>query len=164
VTPLFLCGQYEVACDSKNRVLIPAEIRDSISPAEHGKDFFLVVGDNGRPWLYPDLYYRWLGTNLEEKIAPNAKNSDFDRLFFGFAHKVKTDGQGRILIPAHAMAWAKIEKQPKFVFVCLKNRIEIWDAAGLEKERDSLIARRNEIAGNAPSQPPAKETQAKGPE
>lgn len=148
MTPLFFLGQYEVACDSKTRILIPAELRKVINPDVHGKDFILVTGENGRPWLYPELYYKYLASKAEiltEDIAPDMDSNDLDLLVCGFSHLVQTDSQGRILIPARAMAWMKLEKQSKFYFVGSRDRIQIWDVASMEAGRSELMARRNKV-------------------
>jgi division/cell wall cluster transcriptional repressor MraZ len=148
VTPLFFLGQYEVACDSKTRILIPAELRKRINPEVHGKDYVLVEGENGRPWLYPNLYYEYLASKadfLTEDIVPDMDSNDRDLLVCGFAHPVQTDSQGRILIPAQAMAWMKLEKQSKFYFVGSRDRIQIWNVASMESGRSELMARRSKV-------------------
>jgi MraZ protein len=149
VTPPRLYGQFPVSCDPKNRILVPGEIRKRLDPEVHGKDFMIVAGEKGRPWLYPFLYYDGLASDLKGEIAPNLESSEFDRLFFGFAHPVEPDNQGRILIPAPVMTWTGMEKQSKFYLVCARDHFEIWDLPSWEIERKLLLGRRNEVIDKA---------------
>ena len=55
-----LYGEHELTIDDKNRLLVPAEIRKSLSPERDGEAFFLVIGRNRKPWLYPERYYEHL--------------------------------------------------------------------------------------------------------
>lgn len=143
--PLLLYGQFERDADSKNRILIPAEIRKRIKPEVHGKDFFLIIGQNKRPWLYPDKYYEYLAGRMTPDIAPGAESTDFDRYSFSLAEPVELDGQGRILIPAKTLAWAGLENRKKFFLIGVRDHLELWDVADWESERRALLARGPEI-------------------
>ncbi len=57
---LILHGEYELTIDDKNRFLIPAEIRKMMNPERDGEAFFLVIGTDRRPWMYPERYYEAL--------------------------------------------------------------------------------------------------------
>jgi prepilin-type processing-associated H-X9-DG protein len=41
-------------------MLVPSEIRKQLDPNRDGEAFFLVMGVDGRPWLYPEQYYEQL--------------------------------------------------------------------------------------------------------
>jgi MraZ protein len=143
--PLLLYGQFERDADSKSRILIPAEVRKRINPDVHGKNFFLIIGQNKRPWLYPDKYYEFLAGRMTPDIAPGAEATDFDRYSFSLAEPVELDGQGRILIPAKTLAWAGLENRKKFFLIGVRDHLELWDVADWESERRALLARGPEI-------------------
>ena len=65
-----LYGQYKLAKDSKNRLLIPAEVRRGMDPEKDGNAFFVVTGDNGRLWLYTEKAYDAMGQERPPELAP----------------------------------------------------------------------------------------------
>lgn len=146
---LFLYGHYEVSADAKNRMLIPADVRRRINPETHGKDYFLTVGVNGVPWLYPDKYYEYLATQVKPDIVPGMEATEFDRMNFGLAQLVELDAQGRILIPVRSLTWTGLEQKKKFYLVGVRDHLELWDVAEWENERKALLARNAEIVARA---------------
>ena len=50
---LFL-GEYEHVIDAKQRLAIPAEVRDVFNPEQHGSAFIAVPGGDGSLWLWPE--------------------------------------------------------------------------------------------------------------
>ena len=65
-----LFGEYDLHVDDKNRLLIPSEVRGRIRPEEHGDAYFLVIGINRHPWLYPERYYEELVSRQQTDITP----------------------------------------------------------------------------------------------
>ncbi|MEY5032685.1 MAG: MraZ protein putative antitoxin-like, partial [Planctomycetota bacterium] len=47
-------GEYEHSLDAKQRLAIPAEIRDSWKAERHGDAFIAAPGQNGQLWLWPE--------------------------------------------------------------------------------------------------------------
>jgi len=145
----FLHGQYEVSVDSKNRMLIPAEIRRQIDAEQHGKDFFLVIGQNKRPWLYSDLYYRSLTQSFKPGLFPSAAEMEFFRYSLSCSQQVELDGQGRILIPVRSIAWMGLEQTKKFYLIGVFDHLEVWEVGDWENERKALRERGPEIFRSA---------------
>jgi MraZ protein len=145
----FFYGQYERSLDPKNRMLVPAEILRRIKPEVHGKDFFLIVGQNRRPWLYPDKFYEELVTNQKSEVAPGAEASDFDRMSLGLAQLVELDNQNRILIPVRSMVWAGLQQTKEFYLVGVRDHLELWERGDWENERKALMERGPEIVARA---------------
>src|SRR6266566_1412414 len=67
------------------RILVPAPIRRRINAEVHGKDFFLVIGENRRPWLYPNKFYEELAGTQRSELTPGPETAEFDRMNFGMA-------------------------------------------------------------------------------
>ena len=128
---------------------MPIEIRRRMDAKVHGKDFMLVAGEKGRPWLYPNLYHDEISQDLTADISPDVDDTERDRLLYGFTYLLQTDNQGRILIPAEVMTWPGMEKQTKFYLVCARDHVEVWDVPGWEFERRNLLGRRNEVIQKA---------------
>jgi MraZ protein len=146
---LFLFGHYPAAIDTKHRVLVPAPIRRRINPESHGKDFFLVIGENRRPWLFPNKFYEELAGSKRSELTPGPETAEFDRMNFGMAQFVELDAQGRILVPMHSLEWMGLEKAKEIYLVGVRDHIELWDKAEWENERNAMAARPREIWSRA---------------
>src|SRR4051812_30019330 len=90
-----LFGEHELTIDEKNRLPIPSAIRKVIDPELHGESFFLVVGVNRKPWLYPKRYYEDLVTQAPSDVTPGEDMLAFDQMNFAMAWPLDWDQQGR---------------------------------------------------------------------
>jgi MraZ protein len=141
----FLHGQYEVSLDSKNRLRIPAELTRRITPEVHGKDFFLVVGSNRRPWLWCDKFYEHLVKQQPSQLARKSDLLDFYRLSLGTAQLVELDNQNRILIPVRSMAWTGVQQAKEFYLIGVQDHLELWEKPDWENERRALHERASDL-------------------
>lgn len=147
--PLFLFGQYPVKVDSKNRLLVPADIRRRIKPESHGKDFYLTVGYNRRPWLYPDKFYEELVSLQKPDLASGPDLSDFDRMSLSLAEWIELDGQNRLQIPVRSVEWTGLQQTKEFFLIGVRDHMELWDKAEWESERKTLLQRGPDIVARA---------------
>ena len=131
-----LTGEFELAIDEKNRLLIPAEIRKSIDPERDGEAFFLTVGVNRKPWLYPEKNYAALVNAERQDIIPDADNLAFDQMFFANAARVDMDKAGRILIPDKTLRRTATGKEVTLIGV--NNHLELWNRADWESRFNEL--------------------------
>ena len=138
-----LFGEYELNVDDKNRLLIPSEVRRSIKPEEFGEGYFLVIGINRLPWLYPERYYERLATQGPADITPEQDLLAFDQLHFAMASRLDPDKQGRVLLPDKILKRAKINKE--VTLIGARDHLELWNRADWEARRDELERRGAEI-------------------
>ncbi len=157
-----LTGEFELNVDDKNRLLIPSEVRRSINQAEHGDGFFLVMGINRRPWLYPERYYENLVTADPGDITPEHDSLAFDQLHFALASRVEPDGQGRLLLPQKILRRAGIQKEVTLIGV--RDHLEVWNRADWEARIEELERQAAEIAIAAKRQRQHKDPERAGPE
>jgi transcriptional regulator MraZ len=139
-----LFGEFELNIDDKNRLLIPSEVRRSIDPAEHGDGFFLVIGINRLPWLYPSGYYERLVTQAPADITPEQDLLAFDQLHFALASRLEPDKQGRVLLPDKILRRAGVRKE--VTLIGARDHLELWNRADWEARREELEQRGPEIA------------------
>jgi MraZ protein len=140
-----LFGEYELTVDDKNRLLIPSEVRRSIDSAEYGEAFFLVVGINRLPWIYPERYYERLVTQVPADITPAQDLLDFDQLHFAMASRLDPDKQGRVVLPDKILKRVGINKK-EVTLIGARDHLELWNRADWEARRDELERRGPEIA------------------
>jgi MraZ protein len=147
--PLLFYGQYPVELDRKSRMVIPAPLRHCIDPERDGKNFYLLVGQNRRPWLYPELVYAKLRSQEKQDAIPGIEQSDYDLMALAMADKVDADAQGRILIPAHTFEWTGIQKEQPLTLLGVRDHLELWDRNDWEAKRKELLERSVEVAQRA---------------
>ena len=95
---LFL-GEYEHSLDPKQRLAIPAEIRDVLRPEVHGEALIAAPGANGGLWLWPEKTFQELSSALGGSLLGDEDMQQFERVIFSQAARMPIDSAGRIRIP-----------------------------------------------------------------
>jgi MraZ protein len=141
---LVLYGEYELSIDDKNRMLVPSEVRKSIDPERDGEAFFLVVGVNRVPWLYPERYYENLVSRDPGDVTPDEQKLAFDQMNFAMASRLEWDKQGRVLIPDKTLKRTGTGKEVTLIGV--RDHLELWNRSDWEARREQLLDRSSEVA------------------
>lgn len=111
-------GEYAHTIDKKNRMFLPAKVRDEMS-----ERIFMVKSLSCKCIaLYPEEEWE----KFEEKLdaIPNISGSDVVRKIFSSLNIVQTDAQGRVLIPQNLCDYAELEKN--VVVIGAGKHVEIW--------------------------------------
>src|SRR3989338_1069561 len=118
-------GQYHHTIEDKNRLAIPASLRDSIDAVKEGKGYVLTQGLDRCLFMFTQTTWQTIESKIEQLPLSNAKARNFQRLFFSTIQNIpECDLQGRILISQLLKDYAKIKKN--VVIVRVSNRIKIW--------------------------------------
>ncbi|MBA3273331.1 MAG: hypothetical protein H0T11_05600, partial [Chthoniobacterales bacterium] len=123
---------------------VPAEIRKRIDPVEDGEAFFLVVGVNGKPWMYPERYYESLVMRDPTDVTPEVESLAFDQMNFAMASRLEWDKQGRVLIPDRTLKRTGLGRE--ITIIGVRDHLELWNRTDWDAEREALVARSPEIA------------------
>ena len=142
--PAVLYGQHYLSIDPKHRMLIPAEVRRNMLPDRDGTAFFVVTGDNGKLWLYPEKTYDALAQEQKPELAPPEERLEFDHLHYALAERLEWDQQGRVLLPAEELKETGTGKD--VVLFGSRDHLEIWNRTDWEEYRATLRVRRKEIS------------------
>lgn len=142
-----LFGEHELTIDEKNRLLIPAEIRKSLDADRDGLAFFVVIGGNRKPWLYPEKYYEQLVAKVQQEITPDEDVLSFDQFHFAMASRAEPDKQGRILLSEKLLRRTGTGKD--VTLIGARDHLELWSRADWEKRFEELMNRQNEVAQRA---------------
>lgn len=134
-------GVSNVNIDAKGRVSIPSRFREQLINHCSGKvavtiDIVLNPGERCLqiyPW--PD----WEDIEQEIKALPvfDRKSRQVQLLLLGHANEVRMDGSGRILLPPHLRAFAKLEK--KGVLVGQGRTLDLWKESTWTSCRDAWL-------------------------
>lgn len=116
--PMFM-GEYRHNIDVKGRLIVPAKFREQL-----GDTFVITRGLDRCIFGYPADEWKQVEEKLKSLPLTKKDARAFTRFFFSGATECEWDKQGRILIPAPLLSYAKLEKE--CVVLGVSNRIEIW--------------------------------------
>ena len=57
--------KYERSIDPKQRLPIPADIREGLDPEADGEAFYVIEGPNGALWLWPERTFERMAGDIE---------------------------------------------------------------------------------------------------
>ena len=112
-------GTYEHALDTKNRLSMPARLREEI-----GDCFYLAMGADECLTIYPMSAWEDLCRRADE--LEEEEDREAMEVFFGQAYRCVVDSQNRIVIPPLLREYAQLEKD--VVVVGANNVARIWSA------------------------------------
>jgi MraZ protein len=141
---LVLYGEYELTIDEKNRMLVPSDVRKAIDPERDGEAFFLIMGINRVPWLYPERTYESLVARDPGDITPGEDALAYDQMNFAMASRLEWDKQGRVLFPDKILKRTSLGRDVTLIGV--RDHLELWNRSDWETHREALLARSAEIA------------------
>ncbi len=141
---LVLIGEFDLTVDEKNRLLVPSDIRRAMNSERDGDAFFLVMGINRKPWLYPEHSYEELVSQVPPDITPGEEMLAYDQLNFAMASRLEWDGQGRVLIPEKTLRRTGLDRE--ITMIGVRDHLELWNRAEWELQREELFKRAAEIA------------------
>jgi MraZ protein len=130
-----LIGQYSHSLDGKNRLFIPARLRQNF------RRFVITSGLEGCLFVYTPENWKKITERLKALPLTKADARKFLRTFLSGASECHLDDQGRILIPKNLSNYANIRKE--VIVVGVLDRIEIWSKSNWElyqKEAEKKFA------------------------
>ncbi|MBQ7500785.1 MAG: division/cell wall cluster transcriptional repressor MraZ [Clostridia bacterium] len=120
-----LYGFYQHTIDKKNRVQMPAKLREQMSETmvvfKHIEEECLAV--------YSEEEWEKIRQKIDD--LPSVENAWFARRVYAYMTLVQPDAQGRILLPQTLVDYAGLEKNVTVIGV--GNHAEIWDSSKYEK-------------------------------
>lgn len=129
-----LIGQYESIIGDKNRTSVPRKFRnelgDSLIIARWYENCLVVVSAGSWSSLVGRL------TGASRMVTQSVR--DTDRFILGSAYEITPDSQGRIVLPANLVEFAKLKSD--IVFLGLGDRVEVWDKTEWKKRQDYIAA------------------------
>jgi len=135
-------GSFDYSVDAKGRVNIPAKFRKALSP-EAEDTFIVTYGPGNCLHAYPkDVWNKRMADLAALPRTP--ENDKMRRFISGTSTDSVLDVQGRVMLSAAQMKYAKITKNVTIVGD-MKGYIELWDSErykeyiGAMPDVDSLI-------------------------
>jgi MraZ protein len=117
-------GQYTYSLDIKGRLSVPARFRRLLDP-EAGDTFVVTSGFDHCLFVYPLDEWERKEDTLKDQAITNSRARKVVRVLMANATETTCDRQGRILIPPHLIAWARLEKE--VLINGALDRLEMWN-------------------------------------
>lgn len=132
-------GTFNRNVDEKNRVAIPAKLRDSL-----GSKFYMTIGLSGVIELRSEAEYNIFAEKLlsQSQFSTNARM--LQRAWLGNTQEIELDSQSRFIIPKQFLLKANIQKE--VVLIGVGNLIELWAADEYENYLSSATDEKLEEA------------------
>jgi MraZ protein len=133
-------GEYEHSLDAKQRLAIPAEIRDSWKPERHGDAFIAAPGQNGQLWLWPERKFEEHADRIESGLVTQEDVVKFNRDLFPRSARVPFDSAGRVRIPDRLLNDFGLSGM--VVILGVRDHLELVTMEDRERERTNMRAKR----------------------
>ncbi|MCH2161979.1 MAG: hypothetical protein MK085_08920 [Phycisphaerales bacterium] len=96
---MLLLGEFEHTIDAKNRLAVPAELREVLDPRRDGMSLIAAPGSNSALWLWPETTFKALSADLGGSLVGDAELVDFERAIFSQSARCPLDTAGRVRLP-----------------------------------------------------------------
>lgn len=122
---MLFTGTFEHSIDAKQRLAVPAEIRDALCPERDGAGLYLVLSEGPTLCLYTQAGFQKRADDLDASTLPPEEVLEFERFFFPLARRVELDKQGRVRLPDQLLKMVALKKD--VVLIGVKDHLEIHD-------------------------------------
>lgn len=130
-------GQHNYSLDQKNRLAVPAALREVMDPESHGKAFVALPGPNDRLWLWPEKFFeRWI-KQQESSLIAEEEVFDFERLIFSQSAQLPLDGHGRVRLPDWMVKRFRLSGE--VTIVGNKDHLELYPPEEWRAEESRLV-------------------------
>lgn len=129
--PLF-SGEYPSTIDDKNRIIVPAKLRQAAG--RDGEAGYMVTRglDNCICIQTAARFEDSSVGRIDARMRRTRAGRKMERAIFSKAEPARCDKQGRLLLPLKLIQQLNIGKE--IVIVGVIDRVEVWDRAAWEKE------------------------------
>lgn len=124
-------GQFERSIDSKNRVILPPNIKNSI-----GNIFYLTIASEKKLEIRPVEEFEKFVEKIDQNNQLDPLVQKYKRYIMSSTIKVETDKLGRFLIPEKFTKAAAVKTT--ITFVGMGKIIEIWATEVLANQQNEF--------------------------
>ncbi len=122
-----LLGEYDHTLDEKNRLTLPAKLREEL-----GDEVVITRGLDGCLSVYSKASFEILAGRVGTLDPFRPETRTMQRYFFTGAPPVELDRQGRMVVPARLLEQAGIGREVTVAGVY--DHLEIWDRAAWREQ------------------------------
>lgn len=143
---LFL-GEYEHVIDAKQRLAIPAEVRDVFNPEQHGSAFIAAPGSENTLLLWPERTFQAIARELQGSMLGDRDLGAYERRIFSQSARVPMDSAGRVRIPERLLKEHGLSG--KAMVLGVGDHLEVVAPEQWNRDREQLEPVRSDIWNRA---------------
>ena len=132
-----LLGEHEHALDDKNRLTLPARLREQL-----GDRVVITHGLDGCLYVYAAAAWERLAERVGTLDPLSREARTMQRFFFAGGSEAELDKQGRIVIPANLLSGLGRE----VTVLGVHDHLEIWDRAAWRDQRQTVEGSAEDVA------------------
>ena len=141
-----LLGEYAHTIDDKNRLTLPAKLRESFAGGG-----VVTTGMDGCLNLYTrEDWENLVASRLSDLDPLDPDGRTMQRFFFANAAEVELDKQGRMMIPAALGKHARLQRD--VVVAGVYDHLELWDRAAWDEQRKRVEGSAEHVAARLAQQ------------
>jgi len=134
-----LLGEHEHALDDKNRLTLPAKLREQL-----GERVAVSRGLDGCLYVYSEPEWARLAERVGSLDPFSREARTMQRWFFASGSDAELDKQGRMVIPATLLKTAGIGRDVTVAGVY--DHLEIWDRAAWREQQQTVEGSAEDVA------------------
>jgi MraZ protein len=134
-----LLGEHEHALDDKNRLTLPAKLREQL-----GERVVVSRGLDGCLYVYSQPEWARLAERVGSLDPFSREARTMQRWFFASGSDAELDKQGRMVIPATLLKTAGIGREVTVAGVY--DHLEIWDRAAWREQQQTVEGSAEDVA------------------
>ncbi len=136
-------GTYEHTIDAKNRLAIPAEIRQQIRHASKlGKEdaifLYVTAGEGQALCIYTEREFDRRSGQLDESDRSPDEILAYETLFYSLARRIEMDKNGRVRLPENLLALSGIGNE--VVLLGVKDHLQVRNRMTWQDYLDQALA------------------------
>lgn len=130
---VFFVGEYTRQLDERNRFILPAKVREKLSPT-----VYITRSPSEKCLnLYTEEEWEVIAQKVRQLPTGTDKNAAmFQRRLFGKAMSCEPDKQGRIPLTPELIDFAELKKD--IILVGSNTKLEIWDLESWNKVNEDI--------------------------
>ena len=134
-----LLGEHEHTLDDKNRLTLPAKLREQL-----GTQVVVSRGLDGCLYVYSEAEWARLAERVGSLDPFSREARTMQRWFFASGSDAELDKQGRMVIPATLLTNASIGRE--VTVAGAYDHLEIWDRAAWREHQQTVEGSAEDVA------------------
>ena len=136
---MLFVGTYEHSIDAKQRLAIPAEVRQQLEAGGH-RALYCVLIEGPTLAFYTEQGFEKRSEELDRSEWSADQLLEYEQMLYANAARVELDAQGRVRVPERMLQLAGLEKNA--VLIGVKDHMEVHDAQKWEARMREMLQKR----------------------
>lgn len=143
---LLFTGTYEHTIDAKQRLALPAEVRNLLNPKQDGDAFYATVIEGPTLALYTEAGFRLRAEQLDQSDLPPEQVLAYEQVIFSLARRVEMDKQGRVRLPEQLLKLVELDRD--VVLIGVKDHLQVHDRNKWAEHIKATLTQRQDLMMN----------------